>query len=91
VSATPGRVAVAKEWCVVRAAGDPLPLMLDVRAGREIIRQGEPNPDAWVIRTGALLMEMIDVEGHRLALDVLGPGERRGSRARSRGIGSPTG
>jgi CRP-like cAMP-binding protein len=49
--------------------------MLDVRAGREIIRQGEPNPDAWVIRTGALLMEMIDVEGHRLALDVLGPGD----------------
>ena len=60
---------------MVKAAGDPLPLMLDVRAGREIIRQGEPNPDAWVIRTGALLMEMIDVEGHRLALDVLGPGD----------------
>jgi CRP/FNR family cyclic AMP-dependent transcriptional regulator len=60
---------------VVKAAGDPLPLMFDVPAGREIVRQGEPYPDAWVVRSGALLMEMIDVEGHRLALDVLGPGD----------------
>jgi CRP/FNR family cyclic AMP-dependent transcriptional regulator len=60
---------------VVKVAGDPLPLMFEVHAGREIIRQGEPYPDAWVIRTGAMLMEMIDVEGHRLALDVLGPGD----------------
>jgi CRP/FNR family cyclic AMP-dependent transcriptional regulator len=75
VSATGGTVAVAKGWCVVESANDPLPLMFDVRAGREIIRQGEPYPDAWVVRSGALLMEMIDVEGHRLALDVLGPGD----------------
>jgi len=60
---------------VVKVAGDPLPLMFEVHAGREIIRQGESYPDAWVIRTGAMLMEMIDVEGHRLALDVLGPGD----------------
>ena len=56
-------------------ANEPLPLILDVHAGREIVRQGEPSPDAWVVRSGALLMEMIDVEGHRLALDVLGPGD----------------
>ena len=60
---------------MVESAGDPLPLILDVRPGREIIRQGEPYPDAWVVRSGALLMEMIDVDGHRLALDVLGPGD----------------
>ena len=60
---------------MVKAAGDPLPLMFDVPAGREIVRQGEPYPDAWVVRGGALLMEMIDIEGHRLALDVLGPGD----------------
>ena len=63
-------------------AGDPLPLLFDVHPGREIIRQGEPYPDAWVIRRGALLMETIDVEGHRLILDVLGPGDL---------VGGPTG
>jgi CRP/FNR family cyclic AMP-dependent transcriptional regulator len=59
----------------VSTAGDPLPLHLDVHPGREIIRQGEPYPDAWVIRRGALLMETIDVEGHRLVLDLLGSGD----------------
>ena len=57
------------------AAGEPLPLMFDVYPGREIIRQGEAYPDAWVVRRGALLMEMVDVDGHRLALDVLGAGD----------------
>ena len=60
---------------------EPLPLILDVQAGREIVRQGETYPDAWVVRSGALLMEMIDVEGHRLALDVLGPGDLVGGPA----------
>ncbi len=60
---------------------EPLPLILDVHAGREIVRQGESYPDAWVVRSGALLMEMIDVEGHRLALDVLGPGDLVGGPA----------
>lgn len=60
---------------MVRTAGDPLPLMFDVHPGREVIHQGEPYPDAWVVRSGALLMEVVDVEGHRLALDVLGPGD----------------
>jgi CRP-like cAMP-binding protein len=63
-------------------AGDPLPLLFDVHPGREIIRQGDPYPDAWVVRRGALLMETIDVEGHRLVLDVLGPGDL---------VGGPTG
>jgi CRP-like cAMP-binding protein len=49
--------------------------MFDVLPGREVIRQGEPYPDAWVVRYGALLMELVDAEGHRLALDVLGPGD----------------
>ena len=63
-------------------ASDPLPLLLEVHPGREIVRQGEPYPDAWVIRRGALLMETIDLEGHRLVLDVLGPGDLVGSPTR---------
>ena len=49
--------------------------MVVVQPGREVIRQGEPYPDAWVVRTGALLMEVVDREGHALALDVLGAGD----------------
>ncbi len=64
------------------AAGDPLPLLFDVHPGREIVRQGEPYSEAWVIRRGALLMETIDIEGHRLVRDVLGPGDL---------VGGPTG
>jgi CRP/FNR family transcriptional regulator, cyclic AMP receptor protein len=60
----------------VNTAGDPLPLMvLDVHPGREVVRQGERYPDAWTVRSGALLMEVVDAEGHRLALDLLGPGD----------------
>jgi CRP-like cAMP-binding protein len=65
----------------VGTVSEPLPLILEVHTGREIVRQGEPSPDAWVVRGGALLMEMIDVEGHRLALDVLGPGDLVGGPA----------
>jgi CRP/FNR family transcriptional regulator, cyclic AMP receptor protein len=60
---------------VARVADDPLPLSIEVQPGREVIRQGEPYPDAWVVRAGALLMEVVDHDGHRLALDVLGPGD----------------
>ena len=56
-------------------ADDPLPLMFDVHPGRVVIHQGEPYPDAWTVRSGALLMEVVDAEGHRLALDLLGPGD----------------
>jgi CRP-like cAMP-binding protein len=49
--------------------------MFDVHPEREIISQGEPNPDAWVVRSGALLMEVVDPDGHRLVLDLLGPGD----------------
>jgi CRP/FNR family transcriptional regulator, cyclic AMP receptor protein len=59
----------------VHTTKEPLPLMFDVHAGRAVIHQGEPYPDAWVVRSGALLMEVVDLEGHRLALDVLGPGD----------------
>ena len=54
---------------------DTLPLMFDVHPGREVIHQGEPYPDAWMVRSGALLMEVVDTDGHRLALDLLGPGD----------------
>lgn len=60
---------------MVSPTNDPLPLMFDVRPGREVIRQGETYPDAWVVRSGALLMEVVDLEGRRLALDLLGPGD----------------
>jgi CRP/FNR family cyclic AMP-dependent transcriptional regulator len=60
---------------VVSIADDTLPLMFDVHPGRAVIHQGEPYPDAWMVRSGALLMEVVDAEGHRLALDLLGPGD----------------
>ena len=60
---------------MVNTADEPFPLMFDVPPGREVIHQGEPYPDAWVVRRGGLLMEVVDLEGHRLALDLLGPGD----------------
>jgi CRP-like cAMP-binding protein len=60
---------------VARRADEPLPLVIAVPPGREVIRQGEPYPGAWVVRTGALVMEVVDHDGHTLALDVLGPGD----------------
>jgi CRP/FNR family cyclic AMP-dependent transcriptional regulator len=66
---------------VVTMAEDPLPLMFDVHPEREVVSQGEPYPDAWVVRHGALLMELVDPEGHRLALDLLGPGDLVGGPA----------
>ena len=37
--------------------------------------QGEVYPGAWVVRSGRLLMESVDPEGRRLAIDVLGRGD----------------
>jgi CRP-like cAMP-binding protein len=59
----------------VRTADEPLPLTIEVRPGRDIVRQGELHPGAWVVRSGALLMEAVDSEGRRFALDVLGRGD----------------
>jgi CRP/FNR family cyclic AMP-dependent transcriptional regulator len=59
----------------VGTASEPLPLMFDVHPGRTVILQGEPYPDAWVVRSGAFVVETVDAEGRRLALDVLGPGD----------------
>jgi CRP/FNR family cyclic AMP-dependent transcriptional regulator len=59
----------------VRPAEEPLPLTFEVRAGRVIVRQGEPYPGAWIVRSGRLLMETVDTEGRRLALDLLGRGD----------------
>ena len=54
---------------------EPLPLRIEVRGGREIIRQGDAVSGAWLVASGALLMEALDPEGRRLGLDVLGPGD----------------
>ena len=59
----------------MRTADDPLPLLFDVHPGREVVRQGEPFPDSWVVRSGALVAEIVDEDGRRLVLDVLGPGD----------------
>jgi CRP-like cAMP-binding protein len=59
----------------VNTTVDTLPLMFDVYPGREVIHQGEPYPDAWTVRYGALLMEVVDTDGRWLALDLLGPGD----------------
>jgi CRP/FNR family transcriptional regulator, cyclic AMP receptor protein len=72
----------------VRTADDPLPLLFDVHAGREIVLQGEAFPDAWVVRSGALLAEIVDEDGHRLVLDVLGPGDLVGGPETSTADGS---
>ena len=72
----------------MRTADDPLPLLFDVHPGREIVRQGEPFPDAWVVRSGALVAEIVDEEGHRLVLDVLGAGDLVGGPETSTADGS---
>jgi CRP/FNR family cyclic AMP-dependent transcriptional regulator len=59
----------------VRMAEDPFPLTIEVRPGRDVVRQGEAHPGAWIVRSGALLMEVVDREGHRFGLDLLGRGD----------------
>jgi CRP/FNR family transcriptional regulator, cyclic AMP receptor protein len=59
----------------VRSADEPLPLTFEIRPGRDVVRQGEPYPGAWVVRSGRLLMHVVDPDGRRLALDVLGRGD----------------
>ncbi len=59
----------------MRIADDPLPLMIELRPGCDVIRQGDPYPGAWTVWSGALLMEAVDPEGRRFALDVLGRGD----------------
>jgi CRP/FNR family transcriptional regulator, cyclic AMP receptor protein len=59
----------------VRSAEEPLPLTFEVRPGRDVVRQGEPYPGAWVVRAGRLLMHVVDPDGRKLTLDVLGQGD----------------
>jgi len=59
----------------VRPADEPLSLTFEVRPGRDVVRQGEPYPGAWVVRSGRLLMHVVDPDGRKLALDVLGRGD----------------
>ena len=63
------------------AARGSLPLPMQVRPGRTVVRQGEAYPDAWLVRSGLLLMDVVDAEGRRLALDILGPGDLVGGPA----------
>ena len=65
----------------MRPADEPLPLALEVRAGRAVVRQGEAYPGAWVVRSGRLVMDVVDPEGRRLALDILGRGDLVGGPA----------
>lgn len=62
-------------------AEDPFPLTIEVRPGREVVRQGEAYPGAWIVRSGALLMEMVDQEGRRFGVDLLGRGDLVGGPA----------
>jgi CRP/FNR family transcriptional regulator, cyclic AMP receptor protein len=59
----------------VTIADDALPLTIEVRPGRDVVRQGDVEPGAWIVRAGALFFESVDPEGRRLVLDVLGPGD----------------
>jgi CRP/FNR family transcriptional regulator, cyclic AMP receptor protein len=59
----------------VRSVEEPLPLTFEVRPGRAVVVQGDPYPGAWIVRSGRLLMEAVDAEGRRLAIDLLGRGD----------------
>jgi CRP/FNR family cyclic AMP-dependent transcriptional regulator len=55
----------------------PLPLIA-VRAGHQVVRQGEASHGLWLVENGALLAIAVSTEGRMLALDVLGPGDAVG-------------
>jgi CRP/FNR family cyclic AMP-dependent transcriptional regulator len=65
----------------VRAVEEPLPLAFEIQPGRVVTTQGEVYPGAWIVRSGRLLMEAVDAEGRRLAIDVLGRGDLVGGPA----------
>jgi len=52
----------------------PLPL-IHVRAGQQVVRQGEPELAPHVVSSGALLAVAVLSDGQVLASDVLGPGD----------------
>jgi CRP/FNR family cyclic AMP-dependent transcriptional regulator len=59
----------------VRSFDEPLPLTFEVRPGRVIVRQGEPYPGAWIVRSGRLRMDVVDTDGRRLTIDLLARGD----------------
>jgi CRP-like cAMP-binding protein len=59
----------------VRSIDEPLPLTFEIRPGRVVVEQGDAYPGAWIVRSGRLLMEAVDADGRRLAIDVLGRGD----------------
>ena len=58
----------------------PRPPEIAVRAGSVVVRQGEPSPPMRVVTHGAFVVEVLRLDGRRLVLDVLGPGD---------GVGGP--
>jgi CRP-like cAMP-binding protein len=56
---------------------EPLPLTV-LRTGGVLVTQGARCPGAWTVETGVLYVETVDVDGRRLILDVLGPGDLAG-------------
>lgn len=58
-------------------AVEPLPLVV-LRPGQEPVRQDEPSPALWVVESGVLRACVVAAEGHRLLLDLLGPGDLAG-------------
>lgn len=69
-------MTIARESRVV----EPLPREFVVRAGAVVVRQGEPGPPMRVVTHGAFVVEVLRLDGRRLVLDVLGPGD---------GVGGP--
>lgn len=59
----------------MRSSDEPLPLTFQVRPGRVIVRQGEPYPGAWIVRSGRLRMDVVDADGRRLTIDLLARGD----------------
>jgi CRP/FNR family transcriptional regulator len=56
---------------------EPLPLVV-VRAGKTLVRQGEPCAGVWVAESGILRASVLTTEGRELVLDFLGRGDAVG-------------
>lgn len=65
---------------------EPLALELAVRPGDVVVRQGDPCPPMRVITRGAFVVEVVQHDGRRLMLDVLGPGDGVGGPGDAAGV-----
>lgn len=62
---------------MVQRIVEPLPLTV-LRTGGVLVAQGERCPGAWTVESGVLYAEVVDPEGRRMIVDVLGPGDLAG-------------